>query len=373
MTYPRPTLETIYSRIKADMEGYVTEGVPIPRRSLLGILALIFAGAIHLSYGFLVWMARQLFVDTASGEGLERWGRIYNLPRKAAQYTTGYVKFTGTASTVVASGTGLVNGEGKEYETEAAFTIGTSASVSVVAVEPGAASNTREDTLTLSSPDANVASVVTIVNADGTAPATVGFDNGVNLETDEAWTLRLLQRSRNPLGCGNPGDYIRWALEVPGVDRAWCVPSEIWANGAGRVAVFVARINTEGDLASVSASVLLDVGTYIEGIRPIPALVEYFTVDEIPVYFRISVTPNNPDMRSAIDAQLRLMFNTETEPGGTILLSHMRRAIGAAGPDDYEITSLTVGFSEVYDPPEDVTRNYPEILRFNGSTYTDLT
>lgn len=85
----RPTLEEIYTRIKADMESRLTGDLKIPRFSLLSITALVFSGASFLHYGFLEKIAKQIFPDLASEFGLTRWGRILNIPRKASTYTTG--------------------------------------------------------------------------------------------------------------------------------------------------------------------------------------------------------------------------------------------------------------------------------------------
>jgi uncharacterized phage protein gp47/JayE len=331
MSFTRPTLLEIYGRIKADMESRVTAGIPIPRVSLLGILAIVQAGASHLQYGFIQWIVKQIFPDTADIDiGLPRWGARLKLPRKAPQYATGFVAFTGTASHTVDEGTLFQNADGYEYETLDDFVIGTDTSVEAQSVEAGAAYNTDAETFTLSTGDADI---------DDTVTAVSGFDDGADIETKEAWVYRILQRLQNPPSSGSVSDYVRWALSRTGVGRAWCIPGEEYLGG-GTVGV---GLSTE-TLGAVSASVIADVAAYIDTVRPIPAAVTVFSASPVPVIFNMNLQPNTTEMQEAIEANLDEMFITEADMRvNEIKLSHIRAAIGAAGPDDYELTDITVG------------------------------
>jgi uncharacterized phage protein gp47/JayE len=356
MSWTRPTLEQIYNRVKADMESRVTADLKLPRVSLLGIMNIVFSGSVHTTYGFLEWLSKQLFVDTASTFGLTRWGNILNLPRKEALIADGTVAFTGTAGKNVVAGTIFVNEEGYEYFTGADFLIGTDVSVAARAVEEGTVYNTEEAYFSLSAPDDDIDALVERVS---------GFDNGTDLETVESWVLRLLQRFQNPPGSGNPGDYVRWALEVPGVGLAWCYPAEEWG-GAGTVGLGVAT----SELEPVTAGVLAATETYVDSVKPVPAAVTYFTINTLPTVFYISVTPNTPAMREAINTNLALQFTLESKPGGTILLSHMRSAIAAAGPDDYEITQIYLDGAA--HGVANITTVVPDAAKFTDAIYTDL-
>jgi uncharacterized phage protein gp47/JayE len=355
MPWTRPTIQTIYERIKADMETRVTSGLKIPAVSLLGILNLVFTGAIHLTYGFLVWISKQVFVDTASLVGLERWGNILNVPRKPAEFTEGVIgPFTGTGT--VSVGTIVLNSEGYEYETQDDFVIGVDTSVDVVAVEAGEIYNTEDTELTLASP---------IPGVDSEVPVISGFDDGADIETVENWILRLLFRFQNPPAAGTPEDYIRWALEVSGVGKAWCYPAELWA-GAGTVWVGVGT----DDLEAVPAGVLTDVETYVESKRPIGASVTYANIDPKPVVLDISLTPNRTDITDAIDQNLEDLFILDSVPGGATLLSHIRQAIAAAGPDDYEITEIYYDGSPI--GVDNIETTLPEVAKFDSANYSDL-
>jgi len=357
MSWTRPTIQTIYERIKADMESRVTDNIKIPKVSMLGVLAIVFTGGIHLTYGFLAWIYKQIFVDTATEIGLTRWGNIFGLPRKAPNFTTGNVAFTGTTLYTVTAGTIIINSEGYEYETQDDFQIDVDSSVEVVAVEDGILYNTEDTVFVLASPDPDVD---TEVNKVGD-----GFDDGSDLETLESWALRLLQRLQSPPSCGTTEDYVRWALEVAGVGKAWCFPAEEWM-GAGTVGLAVAT----DILEAVAPAILTDVEDHVEALRPIPAHVDYFTIDPIPVEFDIDVTPNTSDMQNAIDENLKALFILESKPGGTSLISHIRSSIAAAGPDDYDITEIRVDGSPV--PVANFSTTIPETAFFDGATYSDL-
>jgi hypothetical protein len=73
-------------------------------------------------------------------------------------------------------------------------------------------------------------------------------------ETDAAYLARLLEYIRRPPAGGNKYDYVKWALEVDNVARAWCFPI---AQGLGTVDVVVlANMDTTGnEIPSSSARI----------------------------------------------------------------------------------------------------------------------
>ena len=70
MPWSRPTVTTIYERIVTGIESRLTGGVALLRRSVLRILSKVFAGEIHLNYGYIEFISKQLFPDTAETEWL---------------------------------------------------------------------------------------------------------------------------------------------------------------------------------------------------------------------------------------------------------------------------------------------------------------
>lgn len=352
----RPVIETIYNRIKTDLESRVTDNVKIPKMSLLGVLTIVFAGSIHLAYGFLEWIKKQIFIDTADSYGRERWANILKIPRKAAMYTTGLVEFTGTATYTVPSGTIVINNSGLQYTTQDNFVIGTDTEVEVEASEAGEAYNTTEVVLTLYTPNSDIDSVVTILS---------GFDNGTDIEDLEDWTIRLLQRFANPPSSGNVADYNRWALSIAGVGKSWCFPAEDYL-GAGTVGVYVATDNLE----AVSVDVLQDVEDYIESVKPIPASVDYETIVPIPVKYYISLLPNTPALQDEIIAALSELHLLESSPGGTLELFKIYQAIGSTYPDYYQITDIRV--NNISIGVTDIVMSRPDTAIFDNVIFASI-
>jgi len=355
MSWTRPTINEIYERIRADMESRVTADISIPRISMLGILGIVFSGAAHLFYGFLEWVSKQVFVDTATIEGLERWGNILGLPRKAPDFSTGTMIFTGTAAKTVPIGTVATNGDGYEYETTEAFIIGTTTSVAATSLLAGATYNTTETAFELSSPDPDIDTAVTAA----------GFDDGVDIETLLAWAQRLLQRFRNPPSSGTVADYERWALEISGVDKAKCYAAEDWA-GAGTVGVAIA----EADWTPVPGAIKTEVEVYIDSVKPIPAEVTVFDTVALPVIYHITLLPNTAVMQSAIEEALDELHLNECYPGSTLLLSHIRAAISSVGPDDYVLSSIIVDGSTI--GVQNIVTSKPDVAVYNSCVFTLL-
>lgn len=326
MAYTKPTLQEIYDRIKSDMEARVTDDVKIPSVSLLGIIAAVMAGAAYLIYGFLQWISEQMFPDTADESGLTRWGNIYGIGQQAATYASGDVAFTGTAATVVAAGTQVQNDNGIVFETDAAFTIGTTVSVGADALTPGTDGN--EDTLTLVSPLSGVNSSVTAVT---------GFDDAEDEETLESWLTRILQRIQNPPSSGTIGDYERWALSQSGVVYAWGYGADDW-NGAGTVGVAISGTN----FVALSSGTILDVQDYIDGVKPAPANVTVYSPTPVVIDFDISITPNTSTYQDAIEAAIQELFEADAEPGGTMYISRINSAVGSSGVSDYIVNDIVI-------------------------------
>lgn len=76
MSWTRPTLNQIIDRIEKDMEWRLNSRSSLLKVAFLRVLAHVFAGAIHIAYGFLALIVKQLLPDTATGEWLNRHAYI---------------------------------------------------------------------------------------------------------------------------------------------------------------------------------------------------------------------------------------------------------------------------------------------------------
>lgn len=340
MPYSRPTLAELVNRVRSDVISRLTQD-EVLRRADAEVYARVLAGVTHGLYGFIDWLSRQVIYDTAEGEILERWASIWGVIRKPAAAATGTVTLTGLTGAVVPAGSPLQALDGVQYLTVAEVTFTTtSAVVSVAASVPAAASNRATgQTLTLVNPVAGV-------QPAGLASALVG---GADEETDDALRARLIDRIQTPPHGGSSADYRAWALEVPGVTRAWCYPLEL---GPGTVTVRFMRDDDSGS-AIPDAGEVAAVQTYINNLRPVTAQVTVVAPVAAPLNFTMSVLPNTAAVKAAVAAELADLIRREAEPGGTLLLSHIRAAISAAAGENNYV--MTVPSADVVSPVGTIT------------------
>lgn len=335
MAFTRPTLAELVDRVQQDLVSRLELTGAVLRRSMVHILSRVVAGAVHGLHGHLDFISRQIFADTAEVEYLDRIGGLYGIDRTEAEYATGDVTFTGTNTTNIPSGTVLVRSDGAEYTTDALATIsGGEATVAVTASNADEASNSDAGVVL------NLASPISGVDSEATVE-TDGLTGGADEEDDDAYRARVLSRLSNPPQGGSDADYEAWALEVPGVTRAWVYPLE---DGAGTVTVRFVR-DDDADLIP-DAGEVSDVQDYIDERRPVTATVTVAAPTELPVDYELSVVPDTAEVRAAVEAELADLHLRVAEPGVTLPLSAIRTAIGiAAGLTDYDLT----------DPVADVT------------------
>ncbi len=328
MPFNRPSLADLADRASTDIEAALPGADARLRRSNLNVLARVHAGALHGVYGYLAWLAEQLMVDTAETVFLDRYAGIWGVLRLPAAYASGTVDVTGTTGAVVPAGASVQRSDGAAYVTTAdAALVAGAASVPVAAVVAGLAGNA--DPLTqmgFAQPVPGVASAA-LVGAAGLA-------QGADRETDEALRARVLARIQQPPMGGAAADYVAWALEVPGVTRAWVYPLE---GGVGKVVVRFVRDADAGfipDAAEVAA-----VQQYINDRRPVTAQVTVLAPVAAPLSMSIALTPNTAAVRAAVQAELADLLRREAKPGGTILVSQLREAISVAAGETNNVLS----------------------------------
>lgn len=325
--YSRPALAEIVQRVSNDVLSRLAAD-DVLRRADAEVYSRVLAGVAHGLYGFIDWLSQQVIYDTAEVEFLERWCSIWGISRKPAAAATGSVTFTVLSGSVIPAGTLLQALDGVQYETTAEATVtAPTATAPIVAVVPAAAGNrVTGQALSLVSPVVGVQPTATAGELTG----------GADIEADTDLRARFLTRIRQPPHGGAAYDYPAWALEVPGVTRAWVYAQEL---GLGTVTVRFVRdddaslVPDAGEVATVQA--------YIDARRPVTAQVTVVAPVAVPLNFEISgLVPGNSTVRAAVEAELSDLLLREAEPGGTILLSHIRAAISAAADeDDYVLVS----------------------------------
>lgn len=329
MSFIRPTLAELVDRAAADIEADLPGTDARLRRSNLNVLARMHAGAMHSLYGYLQWLAEQLMVDTAETVFLDRYAGIWGVLRVPASFAQGPVALTGTTGATVPTGTTFQRSDGAVFVVTADATlVAGAAEVPVVALVAGVVGNAAAGTqMALAQPVPGVQRAA-VVGAGG-------LTQGADRETDDGLRVRVLARIQQPPMGGAAADYVAWALQVPGVTRAWVYALE---GGVGTVVVRFVRDNDSSfipDTAEVAA-----VQAYVDERRPVTAQVTVMAPVAAPLNMTVALTPNTLAVRTAVTAELTDLLRREARPGGTILLSKLREAISVASGESNHVLSV---------------------------------
>lgn len=320
MAFPRPTLVELIERTFSDIASRLSIPTAILRRSVVVVLARAVAGASHMLHGHLDYIAREANPATAI-DTLPLWAAVWGVKRKDAQFAVRTVNLVGTVNgTPLPAGTIFNRADGVQYSVNAEVLIAAGvASAAVTAVEPGELGNCAAGTvLSLVNPIAGINSAATVTADPGT--------DGTEVEGKDSLRARLLSRIQQPPHGGNKSDYEAWALEVPGVTRAWVYPLYL---GPGTIGITFVRdddspstIPSAGEVAAVQA--------HIDEVRPVTATPIVFAPVEVAVPLSVAVVPNTQAVKDAVTAELSDFFKRESAPGGTIYWSRMDEAISLA-------------------------------------------
>jgi uncharacterized phage protein gp47/JayE len=331
--FNRPSLADLINRTTNDVFQRLQQD-NVLRRADAQVYARVLAGVAHGLYGFIEWISRQIIIDTAEAEFLERWASIWGVQRLAATPATGTITFTvAPGAADIPAGTLVQTLDGTQFQTTADITVsGLQATTTVTAVAPSAASNGYAG---------QTANLVTPVLGVQTAAVLGLLAGGGDLESDDSLRERLLNRIQQPPQGGDANDYVQWTLATPGggATRAWVVAEQF---GQGTVGVaFVCDGNGAGAAILPSAAQIAAVAAFIDTVRPVTAHVTVYAPVAVPIDFAIEgLSPDTLAVQQAITAELADLLAREGQPGGTILLSHMRSAISSAAQEwDYELVT----------------------------------
>ena len=176
----------------------------------------------------------------------------------------------------------------------------------------------------------------------------VHLTGGTDTETDEQLRMRILQRIRNPPMGGSQADYVAWALQVPGVTRAWAAPEQ----GVGTITVrFLMddlRADNDGWPTAEDVQIVHD---YINTKRPV-TVKDCYVLAPIKQFIDITIhelVPNTTEVQEEVEQSIRDMLFQMAAPGQTIYAAWVSYAIMNAPSvisfnlvtnDDYVMPSL---------------------------------
>ena len=302
-------------------------------RSNIRALSFVQGVGLHGAYRYLRdFVARQAIPITSSDEFLDGWLNTYGLLRKPASAAFGTVNGTGVAGSVLASGTLLQTADSLQYKVTADAVVAAGGAVvaQLIALLPGAASNAPGGT------ELQLVSPVTGIDSTFVADAVSGLSGGADVETDPEAIYRLQQRlSNEPMG-GSPADYARWALQVPGITRAWGLRNPAGATSAGVIIMADGNTNNYGLPTEAQRQQVYD---YIADPRRGPPD-ELFVIVPTPVVtdWTVSVVPDTNATRTEVQSAITNVYSRESVPGGSIPYSHFGEAIsGVVGEYNHSI------------------------------------
>ena len=346
MPFETPSLPVLIKRTQSDLASDALH------QSDAQVLARTLSGAAYGLYGYLDWIAEQILPDKADESTLERIAALrLNQPRKPAQAATGTVSFSAATGAVLDADTLLQALDGRVYRVTAPRTaVAGSNSATVMALDAGALGNADAGLVLMPvQPIQGIGNAFTVL-----AP---GLAGGIAQESLESLRARVIRSYRIIPHGGSAQDYETWALECPGITRAWCRGGLL---GPGTVAVFVMRDDDPQPIPS--APQLARVLAHIEPLRPVTAQVQVMPPAPVAVAYRLRLTPDTSAVRAAVEAQLRDLHNREAGLGEPLLLSHIAEAISSAtGETDHKLLA----------PLADVPAASYQLLTFGGCTWLE--
>jgi uncharacterized phage protein gp47/JayE len=327
LPWSTPTLKTVRSMVRDAVQGSLPGADASVPNSVLRVVCDIMGALCHLVLQYIDWLALQLLPDTAETEWLDRHAQIWlvnadgSTGRKLATPATGEAAFTAATTNVfVPAGTRLTySGTAVTYVTTMDISppTGVPTNAPIIALSPGANTNLDPGTeLGLASTVSGISDV-----------AVVSLTGGTDTETDDELRARVLQRIREPPMGGDQDDYVQWALQVPGVTRAWCSPLEM---GMGTVTVrFLMDDLRASDDGWPTDADIQTVSDYINSVRPVAVkdiVVEAPVKQPVDVYI-LDLVQDTPSVRVAIEQSLQTMLKVYAAPGQTIYAAWKAAAI----------------------------------------------
>lgn len=330
MPWTTPTLKEVRRLNRDNLAAYLPGADATVPNSVVRVMSDQNAGGAHLTLRYVDYVATNLLPDKGETEWLDRWANIYLGGRKAATFAAGQISVTGTEGVLLPIGTQLASSDAVTYQTTAPVYLSSAATPApVLALTAGSVGNREQGaTLSLSTAVAGVDAQATVLEISG----------GADVENDDDLRARVLLRIRKvPMG-GSADDYIRWALEVPGVTRAWSSPNGM---GIGTVVVrFMCDDLRAGNGGFPLSQDIEAVRAHLDEVRPV-AVKDFFAVAPIAYPLAISIdnlSRDTPSTRTAIAKAVREMLYDRAAPGQTVYASWVAEAIsGALGEDHHDL------------------------------------
>lgn len=340
MPFTAPTFEEIH-QLGVDLAAKLLPGDDTSEGSYLWRKTGVQAGLVTDNHVHIATATDELLPDRAVGAGLDRWGRLLNLPRKGATGArkADALRLTGTEGSPFTAGVTLVHESGLRYAINESGTIPAAGyvDVDVVAIDKGGATRLAagEQLVFLES----------VTGIADEAELQLALDeDGEDAEQDGAYQNRLLDRLRKPPLGGATNDYLQWAKEVAGVADAYVYPLRA---GLGTVDV-VGLARGSGTARALNATERAALLAYLTSKRPVGvAGLRVLEVAAQPFDVEVTIRPREsryafdwddqtPPIVSAWNAPTRTLTLTADRP--PTLTAGARIVIATAGGTGAAIT-----------------------------------
>ncbi|HBA6305481.1 TPA: baseplate J/gp47 family protein [Escherichia coli] len=316
--FQRPTLAENISMLRNDLFARLDVSDTL-RRMDEDVRAKVYAAALHTVYGYIDYLAMNMLPDLCDESWLARHAAMKRCPRKGATSANGYMRWEGVSDGLkVTAGSVIQRDDLVQYTaTSDATSSGGVLRVPIACSTAGAVGNADDGTALI---------LVTPVNGLPSSDVADTLTGGFDTEDLETWRARVIERYYwTPQG-GADGDYVVWAKEVPGITRAWTYRH--WM-GTGTVGVMIASSDLINPIPEESTETAAR--QHIEPLAPVAGSDLYvFRPVAHTVDFHIRVTPDTPEIRAAITAELRSFLLRDGYPQGELKVSRISEAISGA-------------------------------------------
>ncbi|EJE7041943.1 TPA: baseplate J/gp47 family protein [Escherichia coli] len=318
--FQRPTLAENISMLRNDLFARLDVSDTL-RRMDEDVRAKVYAAALHTVYGYIDYLAMNMLPDLCDESWLARHAAMKRCPRKGATAASGYMRWEGVSDGLkVTAGSVIQRDDLVQYTTtDDATSSGGVLRVPIACSSAGAVGNADDGTALI---------LVTPVNGLPSSGVADTLTGGFDTEELETWRARVIERYYwTPQG-GADGDYVVWAKEVPGITRAWTYRH--WM-GTGTVGVMIASSDLINPIPEESTETAAR--QHIGPLAPVAGSDLYvFRPVAHTVDFHIRVTPDTPEIRAAITAELRSFLLRDGYPQGELKVSRISEAISGAAP-----------------------------------------
>lgn len=343
MPWPLISLRDRRRQVQDDIPAHLPGADATVPNSNINVLAEAQAKLTHDNDKHLDWLVRMEMPDTAEGVFADRWANIWLRDgRKPATASAGNITVTGSVGAAVPTGaeltTTVYDSAGVAVLVTLAVTTGvtlatTSAAVAVESLTAGALANLAEG--------AQLAFSDVPAGIDGTAAvAAPGLAGGADQETDENLIQRYINRIQEPPHGGNANDWVQWALDIPGVTRAWGAQEM----GVGTYTVRFMMDDVRAAFDGVPQTADLEMATESVALKRPTTVAQAYVLAPIRQDETVTIDDlvgDTPETRTAIEAEVAAMMRKRARPGGIIYASWIREAISAATGEDHHDSGIT--------------------------------